>query len=539
MIQNKYLKMKLFIGTAIMCFSLIMASCTDKFNDFNTDSNRLTDDDLERDYLAVGGLFATMQVDVIPTSDIDANEYQRAQNLTGDIFSGYMAAIGQWNGSSNNSTYNLYYGDWNDVGFDVAYRSVMGTWSQVKEKAVEYEMPSAFSVAQILKIASLHRITDNHGPIPYSRFGESSLGSPYDSQEDVYKAFFKELDEAIDELSAFVAADPTAQPLKKYDLIYKGDYVKWIKYANSLKLRLAMRISYVEPQLAKEMAQNAVNNQYGVITSNADNAILQSGLGVAVYNPLEVCWNRYADCRMGASMESFLKGYSDPRMEKYFTLKKINNVEDYYGVRNGVVISNKTSYEALSSPNVYANDPVLWMCAAEVYFLRAEGALWGWDMTGNDGLSAAGDLYNKGIEVSFEQRGVSGYTAYVNDDTSVPANFTDKVAGNSINAISTIKIKWDNSAGFEKNQERILTQKWLAMFPEGQEAWSEFRRTGYPKIFPVVRNNSGGTIDTNKQIRRVPFPQSEYNANKAEVDKAIILLGGADNGGTRVWWDKK
>lgn len=93
MIQNKYLRMKILIGAVIMCFSLIAASCTSKFDDFNTDNNRLTDEDLERDYLALGGLFATMQVDIIPTSDIDANEYQRAQNLTGDIFSGFSSVI--------------------------------------------------------------------------------------------------------------------------------------------------------------------------------------------------------------------------------------------------------------------------------------------------------------------------------------------------------------------------------------------------------------------------------------------------------------
>lgn len=77
------------------------------------------------------------------------------------------------------------------------------------------------------------------------------------------------------------------------------------------------------------------------------------------------------------------------------------------------------------------------------------------------------------------------------------------------------------------------------MFPEGMEAWSEFRRTGYPKIFPVVQNYSGGTIDTEKQIRRLPFPQTEYDNNNANVKDAISLLNGADHGGTPLWWDKK
>ena len=77
------------------------------------------------------------------------------------------------------------------------------------------------------------------------------------------------------------------------------------------------------------------------------------------------------------------------------------------------------------------------------------------------------------------------------------------------------------------------------MFPEGMEAWSEFRRTGYPKIFPVVKNYSGGTIDTEKQIRRLPFPQTEYDNNNENVKNAISLLNGADHGGTSLWWDKK
>jgi hypothetical protein len=512
-----------------------MASCTDKFGDYNTDPNRVTNEDMVKDMLALGGMFPTMMVDIIPTGDIDANEFQRAQNLTGDIFSGYMAAIGQWNGSSNNSTYNLYFGEWNDVAFSVAYR-IMGAWVQIKQKSVEYNLPSAAALADILKVAALHRVSDNYGPVPYSRIGQGVLGSAYDSQEDVYKGFIKDLDAAIRELDSFIKADPTAQPLRKFDLIYGGDYKKWIVFANSLKLRLAMRMVYVEPGLAEKYAKEAVNNEYGVMTGNRDNAVLKSGLGIQVFNPLWVCWERYTDIRMGASMESFLKGYKDPRMEKYFAPGTSGG--EIYGVRNGAVINNKAMYMLAAHPNVSNNStesPVLWMCAAEMYFLRAEGALRKWSNMGG----TAEELYNKGIETSFEHRGVGGSAAYMADETSVPANFTDKAGSSGVAATTTIKIKWNAGAGPEENLERIITQKWLALFPEGQEAWTEFRRTGYPKIFPVVRNNSGGTISTDKQIRRIPFPQSEYRANKEEVDKAVTLLGGPDNGGTKLWWDKK
>jgi len=77
------------------------------------------------------------------------------------------------------------------------------------------------------------------------------------------------------------------------------------------------------------------------------------------------------------------------------------------------------------------------------------------------------------------------------------------------------------------------------VYPDGQEAWSEFRRTGYPKIFPVVINNSGGKISTDIQIRRLQFPSTEYRDNSGYVSEAVSLLGGADTGGTKLWWDKK
>ena len=87
--------------------------------------------------------------------------------------------------------------------------------------------------------------------------------------------------------------------------------------------------------------------------------------------------------------------------------------------------------------------------------------------------------------------------------------------------------------------ERIITQKWIAMFPNGQEAWSEFRRTGYPRIFPIVNDRSNGTVDVNEQIRRMTFPRSEYSNNRAALNRAIRLLGGPDQGSTKLWWDKK
>lgn len=178
------------------------------------------------------------------------------------------------------------------------------------------------------------------------------------------------------------------------------------------------------------------------------------------------------------------------------------------------------------------------MNASEMYFLRAEGAIRGWNMGGT-----AQELYEKGINTSFAQHGLQA-GSYLTDNTSKPAPYVDKVANNSIqegdSRLSTITIAWEENAQFEEKLERIITQKWIALYPDGQEAWTEFRRTGYPKVFPVVSNKSpNGSIDTDIQIRRITFPTSEYNNNNAEVLKAVALLGGPDTGGTKLWWDKK
>ncbi|MNY03289.1 Susd and RagB outer membrane lipoprotein [compost metagenome] len=174
------------------------------------------------------------------------------------------------------------------------------------------------------------------------------------------------------------------------------------------------------------------------------------------------------------------------------------------------------------------------MTAAEVYFLRSEAALRGWANVGGTAKS----LYEKGVETSFAQWGVSGLATYLQDNTSKADAYVDPFnASNNADSPTSLTIQWNDAATNEEKLERIITQKWLAIFPEGQEAWSEFRRTGYPKLFPVAVNNSAGLIDTKIQIRRLPFPQNEYNTNATEVQNAISLLGGADHGGTRLWWD--
>jgi hypothetical protein len=228
-------------------------------------------------------------------------------------------------------------------------------------------------------------------------------------------------------------------------------------------------------------------------------------------------------------MDSYLKGYNDERIGKYFQPSEIVPGE-YVGIRQGIDIAAKVDYQGFSKLIDFG--PVQLMTCAEVYFLRAEGALRGWNMNGS-----AQELYNMGITTSFAQYGLDAST-YLADNTSVPADYTDPFNGeNSRPAASDITIQWNDGDTFERNLERIITQKWIAMYPDGQEAWSEFRRTGYPKLFPVTVNNSGGTISTEDFIKRVNFVSDEYETNPDGVATGVACLDGPDNGGTSLWWD--
>ncbi len=152
----------------------------------------------------------------------------------------------------------------------------------------------------------------------------------------------------------------------------------------------------------------------------------------------------------------------------------------------------------------------------------------------------ARELYEEGIKVSFDEYGVSAadYSAYISDDVKTAADYVDPFnATNNRVAINAVTAKWDEAAPNEVKLQKIITQKWIAMFPEGQEAWSEFRRMGYPKLFPVVDNRSGGIIPNGEFIKRLPFIQDEKNANADGVAQDVTLLNGPDNINTRLWWD--
>lgn len=519
----------------IALVALLLSGCS-KFEEYNTNPNQVTEQMMDGDNLREGSLFAQMQKNVFPvaqTPEFGDEKYQVVQNLIGDIYSGYMGVTMSWATGGDNSTYNLL-SKWYGQPFELGYTKVMSAWNAIR-KNTETANPAVFAIAQIIKVESMHRVTDMYGPIPYINFGSPTAKNGYDAQKDVYYRFFQELEAAVNVLTKFAASNPGAKLVENYDFVYYGDVASWIRFANTLRLRLAVRIVYADPAKAKLEAEAAVNQSYGVLKTAVHIARLNQGSNLPFNHPLYIISSNFNDIRMGASIDSYMNGYQDPRLASYF--KKGTGVTPYIGIRIGINISNKSAYAdgPFSSLNFSANSPILWMSPAEAYFLRAEGALRGWNMG-----DTPQNLYEAGVKTSFEQNGASGADAYLANSTNIPKGYVDPVFTNSANARGTIPVKWDAASTFEISLERIITQKWIAVYPDGQEAWSEFRRTGYPKIFPVVVNNSnGGLINTDKQIRRIPFPPSEYINNSDAVTAAISLLGGADHGGTNLWWDKK
>ncbi len=533
--------------TRIMIFMvavLMLTACTESFDDINTNHHQLTDEELANDYQNVGAFFSQMVNRVVLFDDRSGNclssDYQVAQGLSADAFSGYLALTGTWRNGVHNGSYSFVSG-WYDQMFTRAFSEVMPAWQRVTTVADQMGQPAVAALATIVKVEAMHRVTDMYGPIPYTGFGSGTLGAAYDRQQEVYQRFFAELDSAIEVLTPLAEAGGTLLP--DYDNVYEGNVVRWVKFANTLRLRLAMRVAYADPALAQRQAEKSAACSAGFIETAADRAQLLHGRLTYFHPNYDMAYNFNAgEVRMGATMDCYMNGYEDPRRDVYFLPAASDN--KYHGVRLGVHNMNPTRYAGVYVSNLNIDrttTPIVWMTAAEGFFLRAEAALRGWNMGGS-----ARDFYEAGIRASFNENGVGGEDAYIGNATAQPTRYVDRTSGgNNAAAPSTITIAWDDEADFETSLERIITQKWIAMYPDGCEGWAEFRRTGYPRLLPVVNNDSQGLIDTHLQVRRCPFPVQEYNTNQAAVQAAIQLLdaeaidGGQDNGGTRLWWDKK
>ena len=502
----------------------LFAACTGGFDDINTDPYAASKDDMNNDNYIVSSILTGMQGWVIP---LDVNTHQFTDIVLGGALGGYTA-----DSNPGLPTRIAIFNPTNDWTRVMLIRVIPEIYTAYNKLKVNSDDEVALALAEVIRVAAVHRVTDTYGPVPYSQIGaDDALTSPYDSQQAVYERLFEELDGALT-----VLRNHSAETIKAAsDKIYAGDLSKWVRFANSLKLRMAMRISYAAPDEAERIVKEALSGENGgVIESNADNAQIPTQ-----NNPFRVVMYDYngGDSRVSANITSYMNGYKDPRRAKYFTLSTFTGGirNGYIGLRSGISIPSESLL--YSNMAVDYTTPLMWMNAAEVAFLKAEASLRGW-------YGATGDAerwYEEGVRLSFEQWGLSGdYDAYIADGVSMPESYEDPLGKESnTSEVSTVTVKWDTRGDFETNLEQIITQKWLAIYPEGFEAWCEFRRTGYPRLMPATNNRSGGIIPEGGYANRMPYPAEEYQENNEHINEAVSLLGGPDNMATRLWWDCK
>lgn len=517
------------------------------FQKVNTNEFELLPEEGLMDGISIGGPITALQKCVFPVgTQADgtsvANRYQTAYNLAADCWSGYFGQNNNW-GGPNNLNYFLKDG-WVASSYTESYSTVVPLWQDLKGKT-ETQFPEVFALAQILKISAWHKATDMFGPIPYKEAGKGLITVPYDSQEEVYKSMFKELSDAIEVLTKY-ADNGNSKLLPNADAVYAGDVHKWVVYANSLMLRLAMRVYYADAALSKQYALQAVNHSYGVMKTKDDEAKMERGASLEFKNNLDVLINQYNECRMGSSMLAYLGGYQDPRLPKYFNTSTVSQAVTvgtygkYSGVPTGHDVSSNDAFKDSSRPAITSTTPTYWMRASEVYFLLAEAALHGFAVGGT-----AESLYEKGIEMSFEENGIasSEVAGYMSSGLK-PSAYSFHLTNPSVNvdapALTQATTEWTGTD--EEKLEKIMIQKWIALYPNGQEAWTEYRRTGYPKLHSTITNYSNGEVDSEVGIRRMRFPTNKSTSAEdiANLESARKLLrGGLDKAGTRLWWDNK
>lgn len=495
-------------------------------------------------------VLGAMSTVVVPKEH--AYQYFRANHV--DVYAGY------WTVTQNKFLYGgalpTTYTFPNSYLMGAITRGVFsGTINAYRHAArlgVEYRR----AIAILMQDLAFQEMTDIYGPLPFDDFRNVKLVPPmtYISQQEIYTRIFAELDEANEIL---YRTQPTQAELNAVEGekggLSRGDWRYWVKFSNSLRLRMAMNIVKVAPALAQLQAEKAMNDQLGVLTDADAYDFTQdreycSWMG---NNPLWMISEGWDDLRLGASLENIMKRHRNPLIGVWFT--KHGNIvdasgnstgymaedESYMGVRQGIAMINKSNktrgYGPYSRGGVgMMSMPLPWMKRTEMLFTMAEAALRGWNVPGG---ASAEDFYRRGVILSFTENGLSREAAeeYLAQTTIDEVDYVDPY--NMVNNIAgrvKVAVAWSDDDTNEVKLEKIITQRYMAVFPCSATTWTTFRRTGYPRLFPVYINNWPG-VDGELQLRRIPFVQDVNNAQ--ELATLPALLGGPNEGGTRLWWD--
>ena len=379
------------------------------------------------------------------------------------------------------------------------------------QKGVTTNAPNWAAVGRIMKSYTFSVMTDAMGDLPYSQAfkGDTVLHPAYDTQKSIYDSLFASLTLASSEIDLGAAAVgfPTG------DLMYGGNLAKWGRFANSLRLRLAMHLTQVDPAKAQSQAAAAVTA--GVFGSNTDNAQLMYLASSPNRNPIYNDARGRDDYGMSKTFVDSLTSWSDPRLPVFAQLNKDTIVANrkYQGLPNGLNDGEGTSLFYISRIGAFwretASAPMHLLTYSEVLFLEAEAAERGW-IPG--GTAAAATFYSNAITASMQQYGVAA-----------PAIAT---------YLGQVKVGYDGAgATLAGHLQQIAYQKWVSLFMQGMESWTEVRRTGIPAIVPGPRAVIASMPE------RLPYDDNESVLNKTNLDAAVAAQGfSAGNDITKPLW---
>ncbi len=515
----------------VLCVIVFLSSCTRDFEDLNTDKTKIVN--LKGKQL--DKLFTTAEYGGLLNTDEYAGGYQTLQALYADLQGQFFATTQPRFPSDRNAMV----GRWLDVSWGEFLKGATTLSLILKQTGPGSTAPDPVreAVAKIWKVYIFMPMTDYFGPIPYFEVGSGKDAILYDSQEAIYNDFFKLLTEATAVLSQNLSK---GKVFADGDIIYGGELTKWLKFGNSLRLRCALRVSKVAAAKAKTEAEAAAAAPGGMLTTNADNAFMKTSPPTYL-NPIGVI-SDWGEFRMSASMESVLKGYNDPRLPMYFE-PAFNNATLFKGIRNGLTIE-QMSDPANSNENnsnlvprfrnaFMTTEPHGLMVAAETWFNLAEAKLNGW----NIGSFTAKQCYDNGITASMQQWGVANFAAYISSPaTPMPYVSPSTLFNYNMPALSNIPVAFGATEAVQR--EQIGTQKWLALYPySSPEAWAEFRRTGFPKLYPRMNTENPDAPVNAASVRRLIYPTNEMIINPEGYKSGVSLLGGADKTNVRLWWN--
>ncbi|KGN97119.1 SusD/RagB family nutrient-binding outer membrane lipoprotein [Porphyromonas sp. COT-290 OH3588] len=559
------------LGLGTLGLTLALSSCTDKVgdNEFDNINNGSTSQKAATVQTAVGLLKGAMPL----IHDAREHKYQYQFNLHIDNYSGYLVVANSLQGRLPR-TYSP------NAGFQTGPQANLLWVAQqvvpVINSAEELKVPEMGAIAAILYDFMAAEYVDVHGPMPYKDYRALKSEPPitYEKVSEIYAqilASLKKQQQILKDLSPL--SEEAKARLQEYDLIAGKDVQNWIKFANSLRMRLAMRMVKAAPEQAKAEFESAVADG-ALEATDKDIALLTQGR-----HPLYTISENWDDTRLNANFANLLTRLKHPALKEWFTpipqgfKDKEGNVTVegdgvFAGMRAGMATYEKEkpifsdSYKKFSRINPsYVTKNVAIFKASEVQFLLAEGALRDWSVGGR----SAKAYYETGIRTSFTNEGLSGLVEYVTRKASACPqidyiDYWDSRYNSPAkeNGSEVLGVAWDNSADKEKQLEMIITQKYIANYPLSLESWSEFRRTGYPRMIVNDAGDTGdgsipphswkaseGKIQPDLFIHRIPFVRTGSVALDDIINTAMPALkvedksifSGQDYQAAHLWWD--